>query len=182
LDEIAMLRRIRFSQIVPLFLALATVNENIEAQSQPHKFPLSKFDNGCRFKGRVQDCPGKVMQEILAGGKRAIPILISQLTDTARTQQPIEDHWSYTSSGDIAYFVLTDLFTDADWNTFNMPGVPDWTAIMKGCDSTAEGCWREYLHKHGRKSVQQAWLRAWSLWKDRAYWEPTALCFRISKE
>jgi hypothetical protein len=170
-------------KIILLFLIGIAVADHTQAQSQQRKFLLSKFDNyGCQAKGRVQDCSGKVMQEILAVGKGSIPILISQLTDTARTEKPIADYWDYTTSGDIAYFVLTDLFTDADWKTFNMPGVPDWTAVMRGCDSDAEGCWREYLRKHGRKSVQQAWLRAWRLWKDRVYWEPTARCFRISKK
>ena len=43
-------------------------------------------------KGRVQDCSGTVMQQILADGKNAIPILISQLTETARTKKQIEDY------------------------------------------------------------------------------------------
>jgi hypothetical protein len=122
------------------------------------------------------------MQEILAGGKSSIPILISQLMDTAQTAKAIEDYWGYTSSGDIAYIVLNDLFLDADWKTFNMPGVPEWTTVSKGCDTTSEGCWRAYLRKHGRKSVQLAWMHAWNLWKKRIYWEPTARCFRISKK
>jgi hypothetical protein len=173
----------RLGQIVVLFLLGIAVADPAQVQGQQRKFLLSKFDNfGCRSKGRTQDCSGKVMQEILAGGKSSIPILISQLTDTALTEEPIEDYWGHTNSGDVAYIVLTDLFLDADWETFNMPGVPDWPTVMKGCDLGAEGCWRKYLRKHGRKSVQQAWLRAWNLWKDRVYWEPTARCFRISKK
>jgi hypothetical protein len=175
-----MLNRNRFGQIVLLLLVgLAAAG----AQNHQRKFPLAKFDNyGCQAKGRVQDCSGKVMLEVLAGGKGSIPVLISQLTDTARTKEPIEDYWNFTNSGDIAYILLTDLFTDAGLKTFNMPGVPDWTTISKGCDSTAESCWREYLRKHGRKSVQQSWLRAWRLSKDEVYWEPAAQCFRISKK
>lgn len=151
--------------------------------TQQRKFPLSQFDNfGCEDKGRVQDCSGKVMQEILAGGKNSIPILIAQLTETTQTQKPIASYWGYTNTGDIAYIVLTDLFTEANSETPNIPGVPGWTTVMKGCGSTAETCWRLYIRKHGRKSVQRAWLRAWDLWKDRVYWEPTARCFRISKK
>ena len=165
-----------------LLVLLGIIMAAPEAQCQ-RKFDLTKFDNfGCRAKGRVQDCSGKVMQEILAGGKGSIPILISQLTETARTKEPIEDYWSYTSSGDIAFIVLTDLFLDADWKTFNMPGVPDWPAVSKGCQNAAEDCWREYIKKHGRKYVQLAWQRAWNLWKDRIYWEQTARCFHISKK
>ena len=178
-----MLRRSQFGQIVLVLLVSITVANTSKLQGQQRKFQLSKFDNfGCQAKGRVQDCSGKVMQEILAGGKNSIPILISQLTDAARTKYPIEDYWGYTTSGDIAYIALTDLFMDSDWKTFNMPDVPDWTTVSKGCHTTAEGCWRAYLRKHGRQSVQLAWMRAWGLWKDRVYWEPSARCFRISKK
>ncbi len=133
-------------------------------------------------KGRVQDCGGKVMQRILADGKRAIPILISQLTETTRTQKQIADDWSDTRSGDVAYVILTDLFTDADGRTFEMPGVPDWPTVMKGCNGTAQDCWEQYLREHGRKSVQEAWLRAWDRWKDQMHWDSAARCFRIAKK
>jgi hypothetical protein len=122
------------------------------------------------------------MREILAGGKNSIPILISQLTETTRTERPIATYWGYTNTGDIAYIVLTDLFSEVDSETPNIPGVPGWRMVMKGCDSAAEACWHEYIRKHGRKSVQEVWLRAWGLWKDRVYWEPTARCFRIAKK
>jgi len=44
-------------------------------------------------KGRVQDCSGTVMQKILADGQNGIPVLISQLTETARTKYQIADYW-----------------------------------------------------------------------------------------
>ncbi len=157
------------------------------ASGQPHqdRFPLSNFhDQFCRGKGRVQECVfgNAVMQQILAKGRNAIPVLISQLTDTARTKEPIEDFWSYTAVGDVAYIVLTDLFTDSDWKTFNgftMPDVPDWNAVMKGCDYNSETCWRIYLRIHGRRSVQKAWLRAWNVNKDQIYWDSKTNCFRV---
>src|SRR5438270_6387454 len=83
------------------------------------KFPLSSFDSsGCQFVGRSQDCSGKVMSDILSGGKSAVPILISQLTDSDRTKRPIQEGWTYTNSGDVAYIVLISLFTSPD-GTFN---------------------------------------------------------------
>ncbi|HWF02751.1 MAG TPA: hypothetical protein VHA06_03640, partial [Candidatus Angelobacter sp.] len=85
------------------------------------------------------------MAQILAGGKASIPILIAQLTDTGRTREPIEDYWAETSAGDVAYIVLADLFTDSDWKTFNMPGVPGWAVISADCHNDSESCWREYL-------------------------------------
>jgi hypothetical protein len=151
------------------------------AQTKIAKYPLTQFDNyGCMAKGRVQECDGKVIQRILADGKSAIPILISQLTETARTKKQIADYWFNTSSGDVAFIVLTDLFTDADGQTFEMPGVPNWRTVMKGCDSTAQGCWEQYQHKHGRMSVKQAWSRAWESRKDQVHWDPAARCFRVS--
>src|ERR1700722_6792585 len=132
-------------------------------QAKRAKYPLGEFDNGCMAKGRVQDCSGKVMQQILADGKDAIPILISQLTETAITKNQIADYWSGTRSGDVAFVVLNDLFTDADLHTFGMPGVPGWSAIQKGCNRAAVACWDEYLRKHGRMLIRQAWQRAWNV-------------------
>ena len=83
------------------------------------------------------------MQQTLADGKDAIPILISQLTETAVAENQIADYWSGSRSGDVAFVVLNDLFTDADLHTFQMPGVPDWSAVQKGCNSAAETCWNE---------------------------------------
>ncbi len=152
-------------------------------QTETAKYPLTQFDNeGCMAKGRVQDCSGAVMQQILGDGKNAIPILISQLTETARTKKQIADYWGDTRSGDVAFVVLNDLFTDSDLITFGMPGVPDWSTVQKGCNGAAQVCWEEYVRKHGRVSVKQAWQRAWNLHKDYIHWDAKARCFRISKD
>jgi hypothetical protein len=133
-------------------------------------------------KGRVQDCSsGTVMQQILADGKNAIPILISQLTETAKTKNEIADYWGDTRSGDVAFVVLNDLFTDDDLQTSGMPGVPDWSIVQKGCNRAAQICWDEYLRKQGRMTVKQAWQRAWNLHKKEIYWDAKARCFRLSK-
>jgi hypothetical protein len=149
------------------------------------KFPLWNFDevnHSCRAKGRLQDkdyCESKMMDQILAQGKSAIPILISQLTDTQATNEPIYDYWNETTSGDISYFILTDLFTNASWTTFTMPGLD---ALKSYCNKNipAEACWRGFLKKHGRKYVQDQWLAAWDANKDRVYWDEKERCFRVS--
>jgi len=149
------------------------------------EFPLWKFDEmttypSCRAKGRLQDkgyCDSRLMDQIIAQGKASIPVLVSQLTDTRRTQKPIYDFWSYTTAGDIAYFILTDFFTDSDWKTFNMPGLE---LLSHACDATAETCWRKFLEKRGRKFVQDQWITAWSANGDRVYWDENARCFRVS--
>jgi len=159
------------------------VIQSAYTQSKRAKYPLTEFDNyGCMAKGRVQDCGGRVMQQILTDGNDAIPILISQLTETAITKKQIGDYWSGTRSGDVAFVVLNDLFTDADLVTFGMPGVPDWSAVQKGCNRQAQACWNEYLRKHGRTSVRQAWQRAWNLHERQVHWDAKTQCFRVSKD
>src|ERR1700728_1710565 len=117
-----------------VFVSFLTMQSG-HGQTKSGKYPLTQFDNyGCMAKGRVQDCSGTVMQQILADGKNAIPVLISQLTETARAQKQIADYWGDTRSGDVAFVVLNDLFTDSDLHTFRLPGVPDWVTVQKGCN------------------------------------------------
>lgn len=163
--------------LISFFLVLSA-----RAQTKRAKYPLTQFNNeGCMAKGGVQDCSGAVMRRILADGKEAIPALISQLTETARTKHQIADYWGDTRSGGVAFVVLTDLFTRPDTEASEMPDVPDWPTVSNGCRSSAQTCWYEYLRKHGRKSVQQEWLRAWNLHKDQIYWDTKAECFRLSQ-
>jgi hypothetical protein len=119
------------------------------------------------------------MDQVVADGKAAIPILISQLTETRPTKEPIYDYWSRTTAGDVAYFILNDLFTDSDWTTFNMPGLKSFS---DNCKSNAEDCWQRFLKKHGRTFVQHEWLAAWSRNKDRVYWDEKNRCFRLLTE
>lgn len=167
--------------LIALVMAFTFVLAGQNEMTQP-KYPLTQINNeGCMAKGRVQDCRGTVMQRILGDGRAAIPVLISQLTETTRTKYEVADYWVDSRSGDVAYIILVDLFTDSDLHTFELPDALDWAAVMRGCDSTAQGCWDRYLRKHGRRSVQRTWMRAWNLHKDKAYWDNKEQCFRISK-
>jgi len=173
-------RKVIAQVAITVFIPFLIV-QSAYTQVKRAKYPLTEFDNyGCMAKGRVQDCRGRMTQQILTDGKDAIPILISQLTETAVTKSQIADYWSGTRSGDVAFVVLNDLFTDTDLHTFEMPGVPDWTAVQKGCHRAAEACWDEYLRKHGRMSVRQAWQRAWNVHKGQIHWDAKAQCFRVS--
>jgi hypothetical protein len=118
--------------------------------------------------------------QVLAGGIASIPVLISQLIEESRTRKPVEDFWNYTSSGDVAFIVLNDLFTDTDGKTMTIPGVPDWEAVMTGCSENAEKCWRLYVHRYGMSSIQRAWQIAWNSNQSRIFWDPTARCFRLA--
>lgn len=157
------------------------------AHPSSREFPLSKFDEmttypTCRAKGRLQDkgyCDSRLVDQIVAKGKTAVPILISQITDTRATRRPIFDFWHATTAGDVAYFLLNSLFTDSDWKTFNMPGLD---ALQDKCKDDSETCWRLFLKVHGRKFVQDQWLKAWNANKGRIYWDDNSRCFRLSKE
>ena len=168
---------------ISVLCVLALMTQVSHPQVKRTKYALTKFNSeGCMAKGRVQDCSGSVvMRQILADGKNAIPILISQLTERTPTQTEIADYWYGTESGDVAYIVLTDLFTMPDVERSEMPNVPDWTIVRNGCTNRAQACWEAYLRKHGRMSVQRAWTRAWNQHKDQAYWDSKARCFRVPK-
>ena len=170
-------------RVVLVLGLLAPLAQLAHAQGKPTKYALTKFDNaGCMAKGRVQDCSGSaVMRQILADGKDAIPILISQITEGTPAENEIADYWFGTKSGDVAYVVLEDLFTMPDQEKSQMPGVPNWAIVSNGCNTTAQTCWELYLRKHGRASVQRAWLRAWNLHKRQVYWDSRARCFRLAE-
>src|SRR6202011_3199704 len=139
---------------------VSTTLASQSAHSPPKVYALWAFDeisHTCPAKGRLQDrdyCASHLMDQIVLDGKAAIPVLISQLRDTRRTREPIYDFWSLTTAGDVAYFILNDLFTDSDWRTFNMPGLE---TLNEKCDSYAEDLWNRFLNKHGRKFVQNQW-------------------------
>ena len=135
-------------------------------------FPLLNWDGGstCRSKGRLQDkgyCDSRIMDQIIAQGKNAIPVLISQITDTRELKEPAFDFWNRMTVGDLAYSILINLFTDSDWKTFNMPGLK---ILWPKCDVGMEQCWHLYVKKHGKKFVQDQWSAAWNASKDRVYW------------
>jgi hypothetical protein len=178
----------RVAICMPVLLVGMFAQTTDAAQSplkKPKTYPLWDFDeqgHTCRAKGRLQDrgyCASHLMDRIVADGKDAIPILISQLRDARSTKEPIYDYWSLTTAGDVAYFILNDLFTDSNWTSFNMPGLE---SLQDKCDSYAEDCWQRFLKKHGRKFVQDQWLAAWKKNKDRIYWDDKARCFRLSSQ
>jgi hypothetical protein len=122
-----------------------------------------------------------VTRQVLAAGSRAIPVLISQLTETDRTKEPSFDFWNNTTSGDVAFILLNDLFTGEDLKSFTMPDVPNWETIMAGCPDNAETCWRKYIRKNGIQSVQRSWQSAWERNHSRIVWDPESRCFRLHK-
>jgi hypothetical protein len=164
------------------FVEVAGKPSFAQSQNEAKGFPLLKWDGGssCRAKGRLQDrqyCHSAIMDEIVTQGKDAVPILISQLTDTRELKEPIFDFWGRMTVGDVANSILDSLFTDSDWKTFNMPGLEQ---IRPTCrDSSSYACWQMVLKQHGRRFIQDDWLMAWNRNKDHVYWDKKARCFRL---
>ncbi len=148
------------------------------------EIPLWKFDEmtapgSCRMMGRFQDkeyCDSRIVDQVLALGKDAIPLLISELTDTRKTKHPIYDLWKYTAAGDIANSLLLDLFTGPDLRVSVMPD------LDIECSKPGETCWRKFLHKKGRKFVQEQWQAAWEANKDHIYWDNKTRCFKLATQ
>jgi hypothetical protein len=148
------------------------------------EIPLWKFDEmttpgSCRMMGRFQDkkyCDSRIVDLVLALGKDAIPVLISELTDTRKTKHPVYDLWKYTAAGDIANSLLLDLFTTPDLRVSVMPD------LDIECSKPGETCWRKFLRKKGRKFVQEQWQTAWEANKDHIYWDDKARCFKLSTQ
>jgi hypothetical protein len=150
-----------------------------DARRENWNLDFNKADLFLCMKGRVQDheyCPSRFPDRVIAEGTSAIPFLISHITDV-RATKPCQFHfWSYTTNGDIAYIVLIDLFTDSDWTTITLPGLP-----VLNCKEgeTGESCWRAYLKAHGREYVRKKCLEAWETNKARVYWDQSSRCFRL---
>ncbi len=164
--------------LLVFFLLSLCCSSETRAQTGPspaRDIQLWRFDEltapgSCRAKGRFQDkeyCDSQVVNQILALGKDAIPFL---------TKHPIYDLWTYTAAGDIANSFLFDLFTAPDWTASPMP---ELESLHMECTHPGESCWRKFLHKNGRKFVQEQWRAAWEANKDRIYWDESARCFRL---
>jgi hypothetical protein len=181
------MREISPIRCLGLFFFLILGSRDACAQADPSaakEIQLWKFDEltvpgSCRAIGRLQDknyCDSQVVNQILALGKEAIPFLISELTDDRKTKHPIYDLWSYTAAGDIANSFLFDLFTSPDWR---ISPLPELESLHMDCTHPGEPCWRKFLHKNGRKFVQDQWRAAWEANKERIYWDESARCFRL---
>ncbi len=114
--------------------------------------------------------------QVLADGKSAIPILIAQLTDRRRLALPIYDYWRKMTARDVAWAILTDLFTDQDGTQFTMPGLD---RLKKDCRDDAEACQDRFINLHGRRFVQKQWLAAWRANRNQIDWDPGRTCFDV---
>src|SRR5437868_188590 len=98
------------------FLSLA-ISSIAMSQTAPLPYPLQAWDDDfCRTKGRLQDVEygnSKIIKRILRDNKLAVPVLISQITDTGLLAKPVFCYnWPALKAGELAYFILQDLFSD----------------------------------------------------------------------
>jgi len=151
------------------------------APAREKTYPLSTWSNmTCRAKGRFQDrgyCASAVMDEIVADGKSAIPVLISQITDSRWIAEPVYDYWPRIRAGELAYFILSDLFLDDTWQKSTMPAL----FPRQDCkDAPAWVCWGNFRKTHSLKALQTRWMEFWKANQDKIFWDGKARCFRVS--
>jgi len=153
------------AHLATLCLLLAGACSAQAANQKELRFDLSKIGfvmNGhqiCEDKGRLQDYPSKVMDQIIAAGPTSVPGLIAMLTDErmAKTEEPIICYWPGMAIGDIAFCLLEDLFLNGDWTKATLPGA-GWDEMLgpAGDDPSWEQLHR-FTRKHGRKELQAKW-------------------------
>jgi hypothetical protein len=166
-----------------LAILLAT---GASAQSKP-EFDLAHIGlviNGqqiCEDKGRLQDYPSSVMDQIIAAGPKAIPVLIRMIADDriAKTSEPIICYWPGMAIGDIAFCILSDLFTDSSFVKTTIPGA-GWNDLLgPGGDRPAWDQLHDFIKKHGRSALQAKWRRLWDKYAADVYWDANEKCFRL---
>jgi hypothetical protein len=168
--------------LVVLFVMVGIVSPS--GPQGTKRFDLAKIREtpGCAAKGRLQDRgynDSKVVEQIIRGGKDSIPILISQLTEEKRIHPPVFCFWNETTTGDVAFVMLTDLFTDSTWTKATIPEA-SWDALLDPAPDTP-GIYQLSIHvrKYGRKSVQKKWKEIWEKYKDQVVWDPRERCFKL---
>jgi hypothetical protein len=152
------------------------------APKQAKAYALSTWSNiTCREKGRFQDreyCASHLIDQIVADGKDAIPVLISQITDSRFIVEPVYDFWPRIRAGELAYFILGDLFLDDTWQKSTMPNLfPSQTCPPA---EPAWVCWGNFRKTHSLKDLQNRWTEFWKTNQDRIYWDTKARCFRLA--
>jgi hypothetical protein len=92
--------------VVPLFLCATLPASGQATKTRLKPYALSTWSNiTCRAKGRFQDrdyCASAVMDRIVADGKSAIPVLISQITDSRWIPETVYEYWPRIRIGELA--------------------------------------------------------------------------------
>ena len=153
--------------------------------TQPPPYQLWNWDNDfCMTKGRFTDrqyVRSRIIDQVLKDGKKAIPTLISQIVDSRLLTKPVFCYnWPPLSAGELAHFILVDLFMDDKWTTSLAPSsflgepcalsVPSWE------------CWGRFRKKHDLKNIQAQWRKFWVANRNRISWDEKSHRFKVSGE
>ena len=137
------------------------------------------------FKGRAQDGnlqPQQIAKAIYKNPNDSVPKLIASLTDSRETKEPVIcPAASNTTVGDITLMILADMFLDSSWKKSTVPGASLDELIgpnPKNQDFMSH--LHDYVHKHGRLSLQRKWKQIWSANKDRITWDEEQRCFVLT--
>jgi len=185
LESPLMIRRGRALSVPELLLVMCllitTLASGQTKKDQTKTYPLSTWSNmTCRAKGRFQDreyCSSAVIDRIVADGKSAIPVLIAQITDSRWIAEPVYDFWPRIRAGDLAYFILENLFVDETWQHSTMPAL----FPSENCAEPAWVCWESFRKRHNLEEIQARWTAFWEANKERIYWDAKARCFRLAR-
>ena len=105
-----------FLRLVAFLSLMSPLASGQTVAARPKAYPLSTWSNmTCRSKGRFQDreyCASPVIDRIVADQKSALPVLIAQITDSRWIAEPVYDFWPRIRAGELAYFILENLFVD----------------------------------------------------------------------
>src|SRR5271170_7438907 len=170
------LRQVLAGSIVLLTLASPRSLAGQPSRVSPKAYPLWTWNNDmCRAKGRFQDqsyCVSAVIDQIVADGKTAIPVLISQITDTRLISRPVYDFWPRIQTGELAILVLNDLFLDDTWMKHTMPDL--FPNRLCDHDKPASDCWGEFRKAHTLREIQSRWIEFWKANQNEVYWDAKA--------
>jgi hypothetical protein len=164
-----------------VFSLLVSISPIASGQSVPARlktYPLSTWrNNTCRAKGRFQDrdyCASAIIDQIVADGKSAIPVLIGQITDSRWIAEPVYDFWPRIRTGELAHFILENLFIDDSWEKSTMPAL-----FPRGdSDEPSSVRWENFRKKHSLIEIQARWTEFWKANADKIYWDEKARCFQ----
>jgi hypothetical protein len=173
--------------LVVFCLLLSAVCDAQSGTGRALRFDVSKigsvFDGHqiCEDKGRLQDYPSKVMDQIIEAGPKSVPALIGMLTDeeVAKTEEPIICFWGQMTIGDIAFCTLEDLFLNSDWTKTTLPGA-GWDDMLGSAGDLPS--WEQlhrFTRKYGRKALQAKWQRLWDQYGSEVVWDPRERCFKL---
>jgi hypothetical protein len=133
----------------------------------------------CRAKGRFQDreyCSSKVIDQIVADGKSAIPVLISQIIDARWIAEPVYDFQPRIRTGELALIILENLFTDDTWTKSTIPEM----SSQERCIDARPDCPSAYMKTSSVAARHAGWLKFWNAKQNQIYWDQKARCFRLS--